>query len=113
MKRLSQQTAGKSIPFRIKRADTFLSRLKGLMFRRQPLQQEGLWLLPCSSIHMCFMNFSIDAVFLDKNNRVVRLASHVKPWRFIAPVTSASSVLELPAGSIEMLHLQTGDTLHL
>lgn len=97
-----------AILFSIKKANTFSTRLKGLMFRKTPLHQEGLWIVPCNSIHMCFMYFAIDAVFLDQNKQVVKLVHSLKPWRFVAPVQGAHSVLELPVGTIEQLRLEVG-----
>lgn len=96
-------------PISIKKADTFASRLKGLMFRKEPLDREGLWIIPCNSIHMCFMNFSIDAVFLDKHERIVHLVGNLRPWRFVSPIKGAYSVVELPTGTIEKLSLQKGE----
>ena len=104
---------GRSLPIQIKLADTFISRLKGLMFRRKPLDKEGLWIKPCNSIHMCFMFFPIDVVFLDKDKRVVRMVEELKPWRLIPPVAHSKSVLELPAGAIKQYQLKKGERLDL
>ena len=103
----------RTIPHTIVIADTFTSRLKGLMFRRTPIEQEGLWIVPCNSIHMCFMFFSIDVVFLDKNQKIVHLVRNLKPWKFVAPVKNAHSVLELPAGTIEEFTLVSGQYIKL
>ncbi|MGG2025710.1 DUF192 domain-containing protein [Gottfriedia sp. S16(2024)] len=102
-----------TIPYTIKKADTFATRLKGLMFRKKPLDQEGLWIIPCNSIHMCFMNFPIDVVFLNKNKQIVKLINNLQPWKFVAPVTDAYSVLELPVGVIEKFKLEVGQILDL
>lgn len=80
------------------KADTFMSRLFGLIPRSSLRDEEGLWLEPCSSIHMCFMRFAIDAVFLDKNFKVIRVLENFKPWRFSPFVKGSRGVLELPAG---------------
>ncbi|WP_318503663.1 DUF192 domain-containing protein [Bacillus sp. T3] len=101
------------IPFSLKKANTFLTRLKGLMFRKKPLNEEVLWIIPCNSIHMCFMFFPIDAVFLDKQNRIAHLVENLQPWRLVLPVASAHSVIELPSGTIEKLELKLHQTLDL
>jgi uncharacterized membrane protein (UPF0127 family) len=101
-----------NIPFSIKKADTFSTRLKGLMFRKQPLYKEGLWIIPCNSIHMCFMFFPIDAVFLDKQMRVVHLVHNLQPWRLVTPVSGAYSVIELPAGMIRKMQLAIGQIIN-
>ncbi len=80
------------------RADTFAARLFGLIPRRYLGAEEGLWLEPCAMIHMCFMSFAIDAVFLDRGLKVLRVIENLKPWRFSPWVRGARGVLELPAG---------------
>ena len=72
---------GELIAGRIERADTFWSRLCGLMGRKQLAAQTGLLLEPCPQIHTCFMRFAIDVVFLDGQNRVVAVLENLKPWR--------------------------------
>ncbi|OGS14861.1 MAG: hypothetical protein A2234_10615, partial [Elusimicrobia bacterium RIFOXYA2_FULL_58_8] len=61
-------------------------------------EEEGLWLEPCAMIHMCFMRFAIDAVFLDRELRVLRVIENFRPWRFSPWVCGARGVLELSAG---------------
>ena len=80
------------------RADTFMTRLLGLIPRKSLGAEEGLWLEPCAMIHMCFMSFPIDAVFLDRGLKVLRIVENMKPWSFSPWVHGASGVLELPAG---------------
>ncbi|MDQ6600277.1 DUF192 domain-containing protein [Bacillus salipaludis] len=103
----------KTIPFSIKLADSFFTRLKGLMFKKEQLVEEGLWIIPCNSIHMCFMHFEIDAVFLSNKGEIVKVVERLKPWRFVKPIKDAYSVIELPAGSISQLGLKQGDILSL
>ncbi|WP_051591215.1 DUF192 domain-containing protein [Bacillus sp. UNC438CL73TsuS30] len=103
----------KTIPFSIKLADSFFARLKGLMFRKEQLIEEGLWISPCNSIHMCFMHFEIDAVFLSYKGEIVKVVERLKPWSFVKPIKEAYSVIELPAGAISQLGLKQGDILSL
>src|SRR5437899_2940363 len=70
------------------------SRMRGLLGRGGLAQGEGLLLQPAGSIHTFFMRFAIDAVFLDRERRVVRIASDVRPWRTAAAKRSRA-VLEL------------------
>lgn len=96
------------LPIRLKKADSFRTRLKGLMFRRQPLEGEGLWLYPCNSIHMFFMSFAIDVVFLDRDLRVVKTVEASQPWSVVWPVRNACHALELPVGTIEKYGIHVG-----
>ena len=56
---------------RVKRADTFATRLVGLLGRAGLQEDEGLWISPCRGIHTMGMRFAIDALFLDETHRVV------------------------------------------
>ena len=89
-------------------ADSFLARFLGLMGRNPLPENQGLLLSPCSSIHMMFMRFPIDAVFLDKEYRIIRIVPNLRPWLGLAVCTAASSCLELPAGTVTRLGWQEG-----
>jgi uncharacterized protein len=91
-------------------ADTSLSRLKGLLGRRELPAGEGLLLRPASSVHTFFMRFPIDVVFLDRELRVLGLATNLKPWRAAAR-RGARAVLELPAGECDRRGIRPGDRL--
>lgn len=95
---------------RVERADTFWSRLCGLMFRKQLEAQTGLLLEPCPQIHTCFMRFAIDVIFLDQQNRVVAVLENLKPWRMSKFYTTARRTLELPGGTLHG-RVQAGDEL--
>lgn len=82
-------------------ANTFFSRLLGLMFRKALAQGKGLLLFPCPQIHTCFMRFSIDAVFCDKSGRVLYVKEQMKPWRFGRFVRGSYYTLELAGGSLK------------
>jgi uncharacterized protein len=91
-------------------ADTALARMRGLLGRRELPNGEGILLRPASSVHMAFMRFPIDAVFLDRDLRVLKVASDLQPWR-AAGSRGAKAVLEIPAGEAERRGLTVGDRL--
>jgi uncharacterized protein len=91
-------------------AETALTRMRGLLGRRELPSGEGILLKPASSVHMAFMRFPIDAVFLDRDLRVVKVASDLRPWRAAAS-RGARAVLELPAGEAKKRGLTAGDRL--
>lgn len=92
-------------------ADTPQSRRRGLLGRRGLSPGSGLLISPCSSIHTWFMKFPIDAVFLDRNGRVVKIAGHVRPFRLVFGGWAAEVTLELPAGAAADSRLSPGDVL--
>ena len=91
-------------------ADSGPKRNKGLLGREGLAPGEGLWIVPCESVHTFFMQFPIDLVYLDRKNRIKKVRSAVGPWRLSACL-SAHSVLELPAGTIRATQTQPGDSL--
>ena len=93
-------------------ADTPLRRMKGLLGRSDLPRGHGLLIRPASSIHMWFMKFPIDAVFLDSGLTVLRIRPDLRPWA-MAGCRGAKAVLELPAGESERRGLEAGDRLVL
>ena len=91
-------------------ADTALARMRGLLGRSDLPSGEGILLKPASSVHMAFMRFPIDAVFLDRDLHVVKVAADLRPWR-IAGSRGAKAVLEIPAGEASRRGLTVGDRL--
>jgi len=91
-------------------AETALTRMRGLLGRRELPSGEGILLKPASSVHMAFMRFAIDAVFLDRDLRVLKIAADLKPWR-AAAARGSKSVLEIPAGEAARRRLTVGDRL--
>ncbi|MBU9721312.1 MULTISPECIES: DUF192 domain-containing protein [Bacillaceae] len=103
----------RQVQITIHRYDTFFLRLKGLMFRFSPIKNEGILLYPCNSIHMFFMFFPIDVIFLNAKNEVILTKEAVKPWKVIFPVKQAIAVLELPVGSISQYEIQAGSVINV
>ncbi|MHC1721447.1 MAG: DUF192 domain-containing protein [Clostridiaceae bacterium] len=92
-------------------ADTFLKRLKGLMFTKELPKQDSMLLKPCNEIHMFFMNYSLDVLYLDKNMKVVHIDEQLKPGKIGKRVKESISVIELPDGRIKDAGLKVGDIL--
>ena len=109
----NESTLYRTLPLTMIKANTFGKRLKGLMFRTRPLYEEALLITPCNAIHMCFMFFSIDVVFLSEQNEVVKVVQNLKPWRFVPHVKGAYSTLEMTKGAIERYEIKEGDFLNL
>jgi uncharacterized membrane protein (UPF0127 family) len=91
-------------------ADRMLPRMKGLLGRRELPPGEGMLIEPAPSIHTFFMRFPIDAVFLSRDNEVLKVATHVKPWR-TRSCRRAYAVLELAAGEAERRGIERGQRL--
>jgi uncharacterized membrane protein (UPF0127 family) len=88
-------------------ASTPVSRMRGLLGRRELAKGEALLLRPCSSIHTCFMRFAIDVVFLDRDGCVVKVVDHLVPWR-VSWCKGAREAIEVAAGAAARAGIATG-----
>jgi len=110
--RVYQAKNKKLIANRIEVANSFFQRLRGLLGRKSLQAGDGLLLQPCSSIHCFGMHFAIDALFLDRQNRVLSIHGNMLPGSH-AFQHQAHSVLELCAGEAQKYKIQIGDQLLL
>jgi len=99
------------LAYRVKIADSILSRLVGLLGRRSLEPDSGLWIFPSRGIHTMGMVFDIDVVFLDKALRVVEVREVVHPFSITGLYLNAESALELPAHTIFKSRTEIGDEL--
>jgi uncharacterized membrane protein (UPF0127 family) len=101
---------------RMSLGQSFSERFLGLMGRGSMDAGEGLY-LKTSSIHMMFMRFPIDALFVTKPDdsgarKVVGIREHLPPWRgIVMPVRGAEGVVELPAGTLERCGMAIDDAV--
>ena len=96
-------------------AKSYFARLQGLIGRSRMEAGEGMLFPKCNDIHMWFMRIPLDVVFLRLSERgfvVSSVRENVRPWR-VLPLHDfkATETLELPAGTVARLGLQTGDEL--
>ena len=110
--RAVHERSGKLLAESLEMPRTMFGRGLGLMFRRELPSGRGMWINPCSGIHMMFMNIPIDAVFLDGDERVKKVYRRLPRWYGVVWwEIGARSVLELPQGSTDGLDLQKGDRI--
>ncbi|HUS58349.1 MAG TPA: DUF192 domain-containing protein [Planctomycetota bacterium] len=110
MKSLWNATRNAPAVNELETADSPVSRAVGLLGRRALPEGRGLLITKCSSIHMFFMSFAIDAVFLDGAMRVMKIAAELRPWK-VASCGGARHTLELPAGWAAKAGICVGDEL--
>lgn len=113
MTRLVADASGSVVAARLDVPRSFLGRGLGLLLRRRLDRDEGMWIDPCRSIHMFGMRFAIDAVFLSRDLRVVRICPGLRPWRMVPMVWRARSVVELAAGRAGEVGLRVGDAVRI
>jgi hypothetical protein len=111
------ETRATTLAQRMEVGASLWARFCGLMGRAALPTGDGLWLPGANGIHMMFMRFPIDAVFLarpdgDGGRRVVALRRRLPAWTGLVPfVSGAHGVIELPAGAIESSATQEGDVV--
>ena len=104
---------------RLETAGGLWAKFLGLMGRRSLGDGSGLWLPASNGIHMMFMRFPIDAVFVGRRDGagrhpVVSVHRSLRPWVGLVPlVRGAHGVLELPAGTIDATATAVGDLVSL
>ena len=109
---LVQVATGKILAETLEKPRTFVGRGIGLMFRGSLPARHGMLIDPCNGINMLFMRFPIDALFLDRLDRVKKIYRRVQPWYGVVwLVWGAHKVVELPAGSLEAYNLPVGEQL--
>jgi uncharacterized membrane protein (UPF0127 family) len=113
------RTRGTLLAADIESADGLWAKFMGLMGRRSLSPRSGLWLPDSNGIHMMFMRFPIDAIFLgrpgtDGTRTVLAARADLPAWRGLVPfVRGAKGVLELPTGTIDATRTMVGDSVSL
>jgi uncharacterized protein len=104
--------SGQILAQTLEKPRTFVGRGIGLMFRGMLPAGHGMLIDPCNGIHMLFMRFPIDALFLDRIDRVKRVYHKVPPWYGVVwLVWGAEKVVELPAGTLDGIDLPVGEQM--
>jgi uncharacterized membrane protein (UPF0127 family) len=99
---------GRVVCERVLVADRVTRRMLGLLGRGKLEPGDGVVLRPAWAIHTHFMRFAIDAVFLDADQVVIRIAPRLAPWK-TASCRGAREVVELAAGECSRRGLELGD----
>ncbi len=88
-------------------ASNFWQKLRGKLFIRKPLILKN-----CNSIHTIFMRKKLDVIFLDKNNKIIKIYENVSPRCIIFPIINAKTAIEFDAGFIKSAKIKSGDILN-
>lgn len=112
-------TRGTSLAADVESASGLWAKFKGLMGRASLADGAALWLPESNGIHMMFMRFPIDVVFLGRADGeglrpVVAVRERLPAWRGLVPlVRGAHGVLELPVGVVAASGTVVGDLVRL
>jgi protein-S-isoprenylcysteine O-methyltransferase Ste14/uncharacterized membrane protein (UPF0127 family) len=111
MYRVQEAAGGAVLGDRVRSAHTHLTRLRGLLGTRTLPPGHGLWLRPCRQVHMIGMRYAVDVLFLDDVLTVVHAIAGLAPGTLSPKVPAATSVLELPAGTLARVGVAPGARL--
>ena len=88
-------------------------RTVGLLGTTELPAGDGLLIERSPSIHMFFMRYAIDAIFIDAEHRATKVVANLRPWRVVWWARGARDCLELPAGAAATSRTQAGDQLRI
>lgn len=92
-------------------AESFTSRLRGLLGKSARDFTDALLIRPCNMVHMIGMRFPLDVLYVSKQGEVLACVANLRPWAIGPYVRGANWVLELPAGALANSGTQVGDRL--
>jgi uncharacterized protein len=110
--RIRRKADGAVVCERCEVPESAFGRMRGLLGRDGLEPGSGMLIDSAPSVHMFFMRFPIDVVFLDRDWRVVGVRQGLRPWR-VAGMRGAVAALELPAGAAAEAGIEEGDALAL
>ena len=105
--------SGASLGNRVRVADSWWTRFRGLLGTAPLAAGEGLLIEPCRGVHMFGMRYPIDVAFLDRAGKVVGICHRLAPGARSPFIRAARSALELPAGTLNAAGITEGDMLTL
>jgi uncharacterized membrane protein (UPF0127 family) len=110
---VENRTRGSRLAERIRLARSLRDRTVGLLRTPSLGPGEGMWIEGAPSIHMFFMRYPIDAVFVAADGTVTKVVEELRPWRVVWWARGARDCLELRAGTVAERGLAVGDRLEL
>lgn len=111
MMKAINKTKNNTVATRVKLANNMISRMVGLLLDSHLPEDSGLLIVPGKQIHSFFMRFIFDAVFIDKEGRIIHLIEKMHPWKCSKLVLKSKQVLELSAGTIEKTNIEIDDII--
>jgi hypothetical protein len=111
--RVANLTRGTALADRCRVAHSLIERAVGLLATPSLAAGQGLLIERTQSIHMFFMRYPIDVVFIDEHGTVARTVANLRPWRVVWWARGARDCLELPVGALAASGTIGGDQLEM
>ena len=107
------QTNNNELPYKVYKADKFLSRFFGLLGTDNFDKDNVLYIPSCSCIHTIGMKYPIDLLFLDKQGIIIKKINHLQPNKTTKNYFKAKNVLEFADGQTDAGHFEEGQRLQI
>ena len=92
--------------------NSLFSKAKGMMLRKKPVPMIFTFSKEKKvSLHMFFVFFPIDVLFLGADKKIIEIKERFKPWTFYRPKSKALYIVELPAGIVRRTRTKVGDKI--
>jgi uncharacterized membrane protein (UPF0127 family) len=105
---------GTPIANEISYAKNIFSQMAGLMLHKNIPEDFALIFIfkkPCTvGIHMLFMRFPIDVIFLDEEKKIIGTAT-LKPWTGHKKLKEVNYIIEMNRGTVARFNLIPGEQL--
>lgn len=106
-------TIGNIILEKVEIANSFFTRLKGLLGRERLEKKEGLIIKPCNSVHTIGMKFPIDVAFVNNDDEIIHIIYSMFPGKFSHVIKNSKYVIEVNAGVFRNQGLKIGDKIKI
>lgn len=100
---------GSTIAQEFEHCKNVFQQLRGLMFSKRKCLLFELGKEKRTPLHMFFVFFAIDVIYLDKTKKVVEMKRNLKPFWFYYPEKKAKFIIEAPSGVIDESCTERGD----
>ena len=97
----------------VRLANTWGTRLRGMLGRPEPGADEGMLIVPCQAVHMYWMKYALDVAFLSPDGRIVELYHGLGPSQRSRWHREADRALELRVGTLANTGTKIGDRLEV
>ncbi|MBS3097677.1 DUF192 domain-containing protein [Candidatus Woesearchaeota archaeon] len=111
---LKNATKNIDLVYNVKFCKNSLTKSIGLMFSKKLDDKALIFVFKKENIvplHMFFVFYPIDVLFLNKDKEVVELKESLKPFHLLTPKKGAKYVIELPSDLIRKTRTEVGDKI--
>ncbi|MCP3668885.1 MAG: DUF192 domain-containing protein [Gammaproteobacteria bacterium] len=92
----------------VNKTESITERTKGLLGKQELLENDGIWITPCNSIHTLGMKYALDIIYINRKGVIKKTVSQMRPRR-VSLCLGAHGTIELKSGTIDRIGIKIGD----